>query len=164
MSRTNGGASGGGVFRKSLRLRVTNGMYARLVQLAGGERQVSALVREAIRLYLDDQEDVRASRAHFTRSFRARLDQVDATHVLLRAYLTLLVVLVGQVGAAILNRLRQSGSAGLHGSDAADPAGISGPALVASALTVLERGGGQEVERQLARAVGQQADGKVRRQ
>ncbi len=151
MSKTNGGVSGGGVFRKSLRLRVTNGMYVRLVQLAGGERQVSALVREAIRLYLDDQEDVRASRAHFTRSFRARLDQVDATHALLRAYLTLLVVLVGQVGAAILNRL--------HGYNPSDPARISGPALVANALTVVERGGGQEVERQLERAAS-----KVRRQ
>jgi predicted DNA-binding protein len=145
VSKANGTASGGGVFRRSLRLRVTNGMYTRLVQLAGNERHVSAIVREAIRLYLDDQEDVRASRAHFTRSFRARLDHVDEAHVLLGWYLTVLLILVGQIGAAILNKL--------HGYDADDPARVSGPALVGNAIAVIERGGGSEVQRQIMQVV-----------
>lgn len=130
---------------KPLRVRVSAGTYTRLVQLAGVERRVSGVVRDAIRLYLDNQEDIRASRAHFTRSFRRRLDQVDGEHHLIRWYLTVLIVLTGQLGAAILNQLQ------IHKDSSATR--VSGPGLVSNAIAVIERGGGEDVQQRLLRAV-----------
>lgn len=39
----------------------------------------SDLIREAIRMYLDEQEDLISSRKHFQRSLRDRVDSLEAT-------------------------------------------------------------------------------------
>lgn len=49
------------------------------------------LIREAIRRYLDDQEDLIGSRRHFQKSFQERLDRLETTllfHLNTLLYLT----------------------------------------------------------------------------
>jgi predicted DNA-binding protein len=60
---------------------MTPAMRARLQQLLDREpRHITeaALIRQAIREYLDRQEDVVSSRAHFRKTFQARIDTLDA--------------------------------------------------------------------------------------
>src|SRR5574341_698877 len=57
---------------------VTAQMNARLDTLADIRNQPkSELAREAIRFWLDNQEDARMSRAFFTKSFQRRIDHLD---------------------------------------------------------------------------------------
>lgn len=69
---------------KSIRrsLSMTPEMAERLSQIAKSKpRNITEadLIREAIRRYLDEQEDLTGSRKHFQRSFRERIDQLEAT-------------------------------------------------------------------------------------
>ena len=69
---------------KSIRrsLSLTPEMAGRLRQIASTKpRSVTEadLIREAIRRYLDEQADLTGSRKHFQRSFRQRIDQLEAT-------------------------------------------------------------------------------------
>ncbi len=60
---------------------MTPQLHARLCQLADRQpRPVSAaaLIRRAIREYLDRQEDITGSRAHFRKTFRERVDTLEA--------------------------------------------------------------------------------------
>jgi predicted DNA-binding protein len=68
---------------KSIRrsLSMTPEMAERLKQIARTKpRNITEadLIREAIRRYLDEQEDLTSSRKHFQRSFRERIDQLEA--------------------------------------------------------------------------------------
>lgn len=68
---------------KSIRrsLSMTPEMAERLSQIAKSKpRNVTEadLIREAVRRYLDEQEDLTGSRKHFQRSFRERIDQLEA--------------------------------------------------------------------------------------
>jgi predicted DNA-binding protein len=68
---------------KSIRrsLSMTPEMAGRLSQIANTKpRNVTEadLIREAIRRYLDEQEDLTGSRKHFQRSFRERIDHLEA--------------------------------------------------------------------------------------
>jgi predicted DNA-binding protein len=68
---------------KSIRrsLSMTQEMRDRLVLLVSKQPRDTTeadLIREAIRRYLDEQEDLTASRKHFQRSFRERIDQLEA--------------------------------------------------------------------------------------
>jgi predicted DNA-binding protein len=68
---------------KSIRrsLSMTPEMAERLKQTARTKpRNITEadLIREAIRRYLDEQEDLTGSRKHFQRSFRERIDQLEA--------------------------------------------------------------------------------------
>jgi predicted DNA-binding protein len=59
---------------------MTPEMRARLQQLLDRElRDVTeaGLIRQAIREYLDRQEDITGSRAHFRKTFRTRIDDLD---------------------------------------------------------------------------------------
>jgi predicted DNA-binding protein len=61
-----------------LSVNITRQMYDRLAQIASTrDEPFSEVAREAFRLYLDQQEDLIASRKHFTRSFQRRLDHTD---------------------------------------------------------------------------------------
>jgi len=61
-----------------LSVNITRQMYDRLAQIASTrDEAISEVAREAFRLYLDQQEDLIASRKHFTRSFQRRLDHTD---------------------------------------------------------------------------------------
>ncbi|MBZ0299670.1 MAG: hypothetical protein K8J31_08025 [Anaerolineae bacterium] len=67
---------------KSIRrsLSMTPEMAGRLNQIASTKpRNVTEanLIREAIRRYLDEQEDLTSSRKHFQRSFRERIDYLE---------------------------------------------------------------------------------------
>jgi Arc/MetJ-type ribon-helix-helix transcriptional regulator len=55
-------------------------MHNRLQQLLskqGREVSESDLIREAIRYYLDNQEEMLASRRHFTKTFQDRIDRLE---------------------------------------------------------------------------------------
>ena len=61
-------------------LSMTPEMRDRLAQLVSKQpRDVTEadLIREAIRLYLDNQEDIIGSRRHFHRSLQERLDRLE---------------------------------------------------------------------------------------
>ena len=59
---------------------MTPEMAGRLQQIASTKpRNITEadLIREAIRRYLDEQDDLVGSRKHFQRSFRQRVDQLE---------------------------------------------------------------------------------------
>ncbi|MAS35362.1 MAG: hypothetical protein CL610_15230 [Anaerolineaceae bacterium] len=61
---------------------MTPAMRDRLAQLVSKQpRDVTEadLIREAIRQYLDEQEDLIGSRKHFQKSLRERVDQLETT-------------------------------------------------------------------------------------
>src|SRR5258708_15875376 len=61
-------------------IAMTEEMQDRLQQLVskhGREFSESDLIREAIRRYLDDQEDIIGSRRHFAKSFQDRIDRLE---------------------------------------------------------------------------------------
>ena len=60
---------------------MTPAMAERLRQIASTQPRTvteADLIRDAIRRYLDDQENLIGSRRHFQRSFRDRLDQLES--------------------------------------------------------------------------------------
>ena len=130
---------------RSLTIRLTPETYAQLVQRAGSQRNVSDVIRTAIRRHLDRQADVHSSQAYFTRTFQERLDQVDDEQALTHWYQLILLVLEAQIGAALLNILND-----LEPSDADF---ITGPSLVDTAVEVIARGGGEPVRRKLDEAI-----------
>ena len=61
-------------------IAMTEEMQDRLQQLVskhGREFSESDLIREAIRRYLDDQEDIIGSRRHFQKSLQERVDRLE---------------------------------------------------------------------------------------
>ncbi len=63
----------------------------------------SDLIREAIRLYLDNQEDIIGSRKHFQKSLQERLDKLEATVAFhLNVIVYLLAALEPEVGHALI--------------------------------------------------------------
>ena len=81
---------------------MTPQLHARLRQLADHQpRPVSeaALIRRAIREYLDRQEDITGSRAHFRKTFRERVDALEAA---LTFRLDVLLALLAHGLAALL--------------------------------------------------------------
>jgi predicted DNA-binding protein len=72
---------------------MTPEMRSRLKQLVskqGREMTESDLIREAIRLYLDEQQDLIGSRRHFAKSFQDRIDRLEyatAFHLNVLTYL-----------------------------------------------------------------------------
>lgn len=62
-------------------LSMTPEMARRLTQIASNRpRNITEadLIREAIRRFLDEQEDLTGSRRHFQRSFQRRVDELEA--------------------------------------------------------------------------------------
>lgn len=81
---------------------MTPEMRARLQQVLDHElRDVTEadLIRQAINAFLDQQEDIISSRAHFRKAFRARIDDLEAS---LTFRLDVLLALVAHVLAVIL--------------------------------------------------------------
>src|SRR5439155_26800255 len=61
---------------------LTDGMATQLDQLAARRGQgckANDLVREALRAFLDEQAEVMASRRHFQKTFKARMDNLRGT-------------------------------------------------------------------------------------
>jgi hypothetical protein len=81
---------------KSIRrsISMTPEMRDRLQQLASKHPRTikeADLIREAIRLYLDEQQDIIGSRRHFQKSLQQRLDQLEN---LLTFHLNVLIFLI----------------------------------------------------------------------
>lgn len=75
-------------------------MYDDLRQLAiVHKRSVAQLIRDACRFYLDDQEQIIASRKFFGKSFR---DTVGALEVKLSWQVSLLVTLITYIGSTLI--------------------------------------------------------------
>lgn len=82
-------------------LSMTPNMRDRLAQLVSKQsRDVTEadLIREAIRQYLDEQEDLIGSRRHFQKSLRERVDSLEAT---LSFHLNVLVYLLAHDHEAV---------------------------------------------------------------
>ena len=80
---------------------MTPAMRGRLQQLLDNEKRdvtEADLIRQAIREYLDRQEDITGSRAHFRKTFQARINEFDAA---LTFRPDMLMVLVAQ-GLAVM--------------------------------------------------------------
>lgn len=85
---------------------ISPAMRDRLVQITNaqaGRVSQNDLIREAIRRYLDEQEDLIGSRRHFQKLFQTRIDQLENT---LTFHLNLLTFLIadnpGQLQDAII--------------------------------------------------------------
>ncbi|MCQ3931366.1 MAG: hypothetical protein DPW16_12990 [Chloroflexi bacterium] len=89
------------VYDYRLNIQVTHAMHERLAQLATIRGVSKAeLTREALRVFMDQQEDLVGSRKFFAKSFQRRLDHVDwQFSVLFRLVSNLMaVVLKAQTG------------------------------------------------------------------
>lgn len=75
-------------------VRMTGPMYANLRRLAGTERHIGEEIRNAVRLYLDDQGEITGSRRYFTGRFR---DEVHALRRELSWHLTLITILLSEM-------------------------------------------------------------------
>lgn len=89
------------VFDQQITIRVTTPMWNHLRTLAGGEREIPGIVREAVRDYLDEQADLAGSRRSHAKGLQSEIDRLDW-------YLTLMIILVAQIGSLILARLASS--------------------------------------------------------
>ncbi len=59
-------------------IHVTGAMHTRLTRLADDRNlPIAELARDALREYLDQQEDVQGSRKHFTKGFQRRMDFIE---------------------------------------------------------------------------------------
>lgn len=64
--------------RRSIALtRETRDLLVQLAHKQGSRVTPSDLIREAIRLYLERQEDVLSSRRHFSRTFQDRIERLE---------------------------------------------------------------------------------------
>jgi hypothetical protein len=72
-------------------IRMTGPMYANLQRVAGTKPRMANIIREAIRLYLDDQGELTGSRRYFTGRFR---DEVRILRDELSWQLTLIIILL----------------------------------------------------------------------
>lgn len=65
-------------YTNRLSLHITSAMSDRLDQIALMRDEAKAeIVRAALRVYLDEQEDLLSSRKHFTKMFQRRVDYVE---------------------------------------------------------------------------------------
>src|SRR5690606_28950211 len=65
-------------YTSRLSLHITPAMSDRLDQIALMRDEAKAeIVRNALRVYLDEQEDLLSSRKHFTKMFQRRVDYIE---------------------------------------------------------------------------------------
>jgi predicted DNA-binding protein len=61
-----------------LSVHITGAMHQRLTRLANDRNTpIAEIAREALRDYLDSQEDIQGSRKHFTKGFQRRISFVE---------------------------------------------------------------------------------------
>lgn len=86
---------------------ITPQVNAHLVQIAKSRKAEGSLtradlIREAIRRYLDEQEDLIGSRRHFQKSFQMRIDRLEQT---IAFQLNVITYLVGRDNKALQNAI-----------------------------------------------------------
>ncbi len=92
-------------YPKTLQLRMTNEMHANLVRIAGTERNLATVIREALRKYLDEQEDLAGSRRFFTKSFRDRIDEHETLQSWQIVFVAIAVLYIGRYILIALEQL-----------------------------------------------------------
>lgn len=88
-------------FTERYTLNVTEDMDKRLKQVLDAKPRdvkMNDLLREAIRYYLDEQEDLVGSKRHFSKSLQNRIDQLEGK---LLFYLNILIYMVA-AGLAVI--------------------------------------------------------------
>lgn len=86
------------VYDQRITIRVTTPMWNHLRTLAGSEREIPSVVREATRDYLDQQADLAGSKRWQGEKLQEEVDRLGW-------YLTFIVILIAQIGSLILTRL-----------------------------------------------------------
>jgi hypothetical protein len=90
------------LYPKRINVHMTNEMHANLRRIATDDRKVAVLIREAIRDYLDRQGDITGSRRYFIGRFKERVEWMER---LISWHLTLLTILVSEIGAILIQNL-----------------------------------------------------------
>jgi hypothetical protein len=85
--------------KKTVTVRMTAALYANLKRIAGTDRQIAEVVREAIRAYIDDQGEVTGSRRYFTGRFR---DEVRLLRHEVRWHLSLITILLAEMFSILI--------------------------------------------------------------
>ena len=88
--------------KKIVTVRMTHALYANLKRLAGNERYVGDIIREAIRQYVDDRGEITGSRRYFTGRFR---DEVRLLRRELNWHLSLITILLVEMFSLLIVNL-----------------------------------------------------------
>jgi|GEM_PF-4362297 len=88
--------------KKIVTVRMTHALYANLQRLAGNDRYVGDVIREAIRQYVDDRGEITGSRRYFTGRFR---DEVQALRRELGWHLSLLTIMQAEMFSLLIVNL-----------------------------------------------------------
>ena len=85
--------------KKVVTVRMTHALYANLKRLAGTDRYVGDIIREAIRQYVDDRGEVTGSSRYFTGRFR---DEVRTLRRELNWQLSLITILLAEMFSVLI--------------------------------------------------------------
>ncbi len=85
--------------QRRVNVRMTGAMYANLRRLAGNDRGIATVIREAIRQYLDTKAEITGSRRYFTGRFR---DEVRALRRELSWHQTLNTILLSEMFSLLI--------------------------------------------------------------
>jgi hypothetical protein len=85
--------------KKVVTVRMTHALYANLKRLAGNDRYVGDLIREAIRQYIDSRGEITGSRRYFTGRFR---DEVRTLRRELSWHLSLITIMLAEMFSVLI--------------------------------------------------------------
>ena len=85
--------------KKVVTVRMTNALYANVKRLAGNQRYVGDVIREAVRQYIDDRGEVTGSRRYFTGRFR---DEVRMLRRDLSWHLSLITIMLAEMFSVLI--------------------------------------------------------------
>jgi hypothetical protein len=85
--------------KKVVTVRMTHALYANLKRLAGNDRCVGDVIREAIRQYVDDRGEITGSRRYFTGRFR---EEVRALRRELSWHLALITIMLAEMFSVLI--------------------------------------------------------------
>jgi len=82
---------------KTVTIRMTGALYANLKRIAGPDKKVAEIIREAVRQYIDDRGEVTGSRRHFTGRFREEVRGLRRDVVWLLILNTIMLAEIGSI-------------------------------------------------------------------
>ncbi|MBN1122207.1 MAG: hypothetical protein JXJ17_14110 [Anaerolineae bacterium] len=85
--------------KKVVTVRMTHALYANVKRLAGDQRYIGDVIREAIRQYIDDRGEITGSRRYFTGRFR---DEVRMLRRDLSWHLSLITIMLAEMFSVII--------------------------------------------------------------
>jgi len=87
---------------KTVTIRMTGALYANLKRIAGSDRNVAEIIREAVHQYIDDRGEVTGSRRYFTGRFR---EEVHGLHRDVVWLLILNTIMLAEIGSILILNL-----------------------------------------------------------